>query len=114
MVAIEEYLKLREKPEGFRVMYQKWRDLTFLHYSIEPEWLRGHVPPELDIDTFPNANGEERAWVGLIPFWMTGVRARFFPPTPGLHQFAETNVRTYVHRNGKEPGVWFFSLDAAN
>ncbi|AIE87546.1 hypothetical protein OP10G_4178 [Fimbriimonas ginsengisoli Gsoil 348] len=33
---------------------------------------------------------------------------------PGLSAFPETNVRTYVHRNGQDPGVWFFSLDAAN
>ncbi len=23
-------------------------------------------------------------------------------------------MRTYVHRRGRDPGVWFFSLDAAN
>ncbi|MCH8830270.1 MAG: DUF2071 domain-containing protein, partial [Planctomycetes bacterium] len=26
----------------------------------------------------------------------------------------ETNVRTYVHLDGREPGVWFISLDAAS
>jgi uncharacterized protein len=35
------------------------------------------------------------------------------PPIPGLSRFPELNVRTYVVRDGK-PGVWFFSLDAAN
>ena len=28
--------------------------------------------------------------------------------------FHETNVRTYVHQQGKSPGVWFFSLEAAS
>ncbi|MBW3541717.1 MAG: DUF2071 domain-containing protein, partial [Planctomycetes bacterium] len=37
----------------------------------------------------------------------------WFPPLPVLSAFAETNVRTYVHRRGEGPGVWFFSLDAA-
>ena len=32
---------------------------------------------------------------------------------PGISNFHELNVRTYVHRDGQEPGVWFFSLDAA-
>jgi uncharacterized protein YqjF (DUF2071 family) len=32
---------------------------------------------------------------------------------PGLSAFPETNVRTYVTRDGK-PGVWFFSLDAGS
>ena len=36
------------------------------------------------------------------------------PSVPGLSSFHETNVRTYVHRAGCDPGVWFFSLDAAN
>ena len=35
------------------------------------------------------------------------------PPYPGTSSFPELNVRTYVKRDGK-PGVWFFSLDAAN
>ncbi|MEO7424988.1 MAG: DUF2071 domain-containing protein, partial [Fibrobacteria bacterium] len=38
---------------------------------------------------------------------------RFFPDIPGLSAFPELNVRTYVRHNGY-PGVWFFSLDAAN
>ena len=95
-------------------MYQKWRDLSFLHFAIDPQDLRSLIPEELQIDTFPDATGQERAWVGLIPFWMTGVRPRFIPPIPGLHTFPETNLRTYVHHKGKRPGVWFFSLEAAN
>ena len=31
-----------------------------------------------------------------------------------MTNFHETNVRTYVHLDGRDPGVWFFSLDAAN
>jgi hypothetical protein len=44
---------------------------------------------------------------------MTGVRARFAPPIPGLSALPELNVRTYVTLDGK-PGVYFFSLDAAS
>ena len=36
------------------------------------------------------------------------------PAVRGLSNFHETNVRTYVHAGGRDPGVWFFSLDAAN
>ncbi len=50
------------------------------------------------------------AWVGLIPFSMRHVGLPHGPGVPYLGAFAETNVRTYVHVNGK-PGVWFFSLD---
>ncbi len=45
---------------------------------------------------------------------MSWVRARWCPPIPAVSWFCETNVRTYVHRDGRDPGVWFFSLDAAN
>jgi uncharacterized protein YqjF (DUF2071 family) len=44
---------------------------------------------------------------------MRGVRPRMSPSIPGLSAFPELNVRTYVRR-GDAPGVWFFSLDAAN
>ena len=36
----------------------------------------------------------------------------WFPPLPVVSAFNEINVRTYVHRRGHDPGVWFFSLDA--
>jgi uncharacterized protein YqjF (DUF2071 family) len=44
---------------------------------------------------------------------MMGVRLRWTPPVPWLSVFPELNVRTYVTAQDK-PGVWFFSLDAAN
>jgi uncharacterized protein YqjF (DUF2071 family) len=71
--------------------------------------LRPLVPRELTLDTF-----EGRAFVGLVPFAMQGVRPRWAPAVPGVSTFLETNVRTYVHHEGAEPGVWFFSLDAAS
>jgi uncharacterized protein YqjF (DUF2071 family) len=90
-------------------MYQKWRELLFVHWPVRPEELRPLVPPQLDLDTF-----DATAYVGLVPFTMTGVRPIGLPPVRGLSSFHETNVRTYVHRSGRDPGVWFFSLDAAN
>lgn len=102
-------LALRERPTGRRAMIQRWRDLTFLHYSVEPEVIQALLPEGLTVDTY-----DGKVWVGLVPFWMTGIRFPLLPAIPGTHTFPETNVRTYVHREGKEPGVWFFSLDAAN
>jgi uncharacterized protein YqjF (DUF2071 family) len=90
-------------------MRQNWRELLFLHWEIRPDRLRPLVPPQLELDLF-----EGRAYVGLVPFTMTGVRPVGVPPIPGLSSFHETNVRTYVHHAGRDPGVWFFSLDAAN
>ena len=45
---------------------------------------------------------------------MRGVRPSGLPSVWGLSNFAETNVRTYVRTRDGQPGVWFFSLDAAN
>ena len=71
--------------------------------------LQALVPPELTIDAF-----EGKAYVGLIPFTLSGVRPVLTPPIPWLSDFHEINVRTYVHRDGRDPGVWFFSLDASS
>jgi uncharacterized protein len=43
------------------------------------------------------------------------VRARFTPALPGVSDFAELNVRTYVRpTGGGHPGVYFWSLEASN
>ena len=87
-------------------MKMTWRDLLFAHWPVEPDALRPLLPPGLTLDTFDNT-----AWLGVIPFRMTGVRPRFLPPVPTSSHFCELNVRTYV-TDGSKPGVWFFSLDA--
>ena len=89
-------------------MYQSWGKLLFMHWPVEPEILRPLIPAQLSIDTFAG-----QAWIGIVPFTMWGIRASFLPPIPGTSAFHELNVRTYVHCDGV-PGVWFFSLDAAN
>jgi hypothetical protein len=95
-------------PEGRWIMAQSWHDLLFAHWPLSAALLRPHIPPELEIDTF-----EGQAWIGVIPFRMSGVRLRMTPSIPWLSAFPELNVRTYVVADGK-PGVWFFSLDAGN
>ena len=97
------------RPDDRVVMRQNWNDLLFLHWCVPIEQLRPLIPEELEIDTF-----EGRAYVGLVAFTMTGVRPVWSPSVPPLSNFHETNVRTYVHYQGTNPGVWFFSLDAAN
>ncbi len=114
MVDLDAYLALRNRPKGRAAMRQTWLDLTFLHFSADPAGVQATLPNGLTVDTFPDEQGRERAWIGLVPFRMTGIRFEGTPAIPGCHAFPETNVRTYVHRQGREPGVWFYSLDAAN
>jgi uncharacterized protein YqjF (DUF2071 family) len=84
-----------------------WNHLLFLHWRVEPAVMRRLIPAELDVDEFDGS-----AWVGLVPFRMEESRFRGVPRLPGLRDFYECNVRTYV-RGGGRSGVWFFSLDAA-
>ena len=95
-------------PGGPWVMKQEWHDLLFAHWTVPVEILRRLIPRALEIDTFGG-----QAWLGVVPFRMSGVRMHGAPAVPGFSRFPELNVRTYVVRDGR-PGVWFFSLDAAN
>src|SRR5947209_14428592 len=93
------------------VMHQRWHDLLFAHWALPPEQVRPLIPRQLELDTF-----EGKAWVGVIPFWMSGVRFRGMPPIPTASTLPELNVRTYVRapQEPTKPGVHFFSLDAAS
>lgn len=92
------------------VMTQRWNDLLFAHWPLPPAELTHLLPEELAVDTFDGS-----AWVGVVPFWMDHIRFRWLPPIPGASRFPELNLRTYVRdRHTNQPGVYFFSLDAAN
>jgi uncharacterized protein YqjF (DUF2071 family) len=43
---------------------------------------------------------------------MKDVRLKMVPSIPGLSDFMEMNLRTYVYDETGTPGVWFYSLDA--
>ncbi len=90
------------------VMAQTWHDLLFAHWPIARARMEQLLPAGLHLDTY---SGD--AWVGVVPFRMSGVRARWLPPIYGFAAFPELNVRTYV-TDGEKPGVYFFSLDAGN
>ena len=89
-------------------MEQTWNNLLFAHWPMPVEAIRPLVPPPLSLDTFNHV-----CWVAVAPFHMSGIRARWVPPLPGLSALPELNVRTYVSFQGKA-GVFFFSLDAAS
>lgn len=90
------------------VMAQSWQRLLFAHWHVAADVLRPMIPPALDIDTW-----DGKAWIGVVPFRLAGLRLRGLPPLPLTDTFLELNVRTYVVKDGIR-GVWFFSLDAAN
>ncbi len=87
-------------------MRQRWSNLLFAHWAVDPAVLRPYLPDRLVVDTFGG-----QAWLGIVPFTMSGVRPLGLPAVPGLRQLHELNVRTYATLDGV-PGVWFLSLDA--
>jgi uncharacterized protein YqjF (DUF2071 family) len=89
-------------------LFMSWHDLLFMHWPVDESALRPLIPSALSLDTFDGS-----AWLGITPFYMSGVRPHFLPSVPPLSNFPELNVRTYVTVEGK-PGIWFFSLDAGN
>ena len=93
-------------PDRHHALSQEWRNLTFMHWEVEPSNLEPYIPDGLELDLF-----EGKAYVGTIPFQMRNVRPRFLPAVPGISTFPEFNIRTYVKKNGI-PGVLFLTLDA--
>jgi uncharacterized protein len=103
-----ERLRAREAPAERAVMRQIWRHLGFLHWPVDAAAIARELPPGLALDTFDGV-----AYLGFVPFTIPLSRTPRLglPIAPAFH---EINLRTYVHRGGRDPGVWFFSLDAAS
>lgn len=90
-----------------QIMSQRWLDLTFLHWRVDP----AIVAPLMPAGTRPDVH-DGSTWVGLVPFRMVGAGVGRGPAVPWLGTFAETNVRLYsVDETGRR-GVVFCSLEA--
>jgi uncharacterized protein len=90
---------------GPRLLGQRWCDVTFLHWAVDPAAVAGLLPPGVRPDVL-----DGRTYVGLVPFRMVDVRVARVP----LRSFLETNVRLYsVDETGRR-GVVFLSLDASS
>jgi uncharacterized protein YqjF (DUF2071 family) len=99
-----------EPPElpGPTLLGQGWRDLTFLHWRVDP----ARVAPLLPAGTVPDVH-DGSSWVGLIPFRLVGAHFGTGPPLPYVGTFPETNVRFYSVDGEGRHGVVFGSLEAA-
>jgi len=71
--------------------------------------VRPRVPEELEIEQH-----DGNAWVSVQFFRVRALRARGALPVPGISNFLQLNVRTYVRGPDGLPGVWFFSIDASS
>lgn len=105
---LKKRIEARQIPDKLMpVMYQTWNDLLFIHWEIEQGELQLKLPDGLYVDTF---NG--KAYAGVTPFFLTDLRLPGLPAIPGISDFLELNVRTYVYNEDGLPGIWFFSLYA--
>jgi uncharacterized protein YqjF (DUF2071 family) len=88
------------------MMNQRWRDLTFLHWAVDPQTVAGRMPPGVRPDTLDGVT-----YVGLIAFRMEDAGIGGGPGVPWLGSFLETNVRLYSVDNTGRRGIVFLSLD---
>ncbi len=89
-------------------MTQVWRDVTMLHWAVDPDLVAPLLPPGTTVDVHEGAT-----YVGLVPFVMESVRVLGTPPVPWVARFPETNVRLYAVDHDGRRGVVFRSLEAA-
>lgn len=81
-------------------MYQEWRDLLSLHWEYSVAAVQATLPDGLFVDAFGG-----KTYLGLVPFFMRNIRPRFLPAVPGISNFMELNLRTYVYDRSGVPGV---------
>ncbi len=92
--------------DAARLLRMRWESLTYVHWDVAPEAVASLLPDGLAPDVI-----EGRAWVGLVPFRMAGIRLDPIGLLLPWSNFAETNVRTYVIGPDGGRGVYFHSLD---
>lgn len=87
-------------------MIQFWKNLFFLHFSLDPIYLQSHLPDHVTLDLYNN-----KAYLGIVGFEMKSIH---FKGIPYLRypSFYELNLRTYVMLPDAKPAIYFFSLDA--
>ena len=96
----------REAPplRGRIISTQRWEQLTFLHWAVDPARVAPLLPPGTRPDVF-----DGRTYVGLVPFRMVGVGVGRGPGVPYFGTFLETNVRLYSVDSTGRRGVVFLA-----
>ena len=58
---------------------RRWNDLLFAHWPVPAPAIAALLPEGLQVDTFQGS-----AWLGIVPFWLDGLRVRGVPRIPAL------------------------------
>jgi uncharacterized protein len=88
------------------VLDQQWRNLTFLHWPVDPIAVAPLFPPGARPDVFGGVT-----YVGVVPFDMHTAGPRPWMRIPYFSDFLETNVRLYSVDGAGRHGIIFRSLE---
>ncbi|MEV6852012.1 DUF2071 domain-containing protein [Actinoplanes sp. NPDC051411] len=106
-MVVEPVTPTTPRPVRRSLLVQRWEDLAFLHWAVEPAVVAPFLPSGTVPDTLDGVT-----YVGLIAFRMVGVGFFRGPGVPYFGTFCETNVRFYSVDPSGRRGVVFRSLDA--
>ena len=71
------------------ILDQRWENLTFVHWPVDPASV-AHMFPR---GTRPDVFADGVTYVALVPFEMHDISLGHTPAVPYLGSFAETNIR---------------------
>ncbi len=106
-MGVEKVTPETVRPVRHPLLVQRWSDLTFLHWAVDPAL----VAPLLPLGTMPDTL-DGVTYVGLVGFRMVGLGLLRGPGVPYLGTFLETNVRLYSVDGRGRRAVVFLSLEA--
>src|SRR4051812_6626997 len=106
-MTVEDVTPETGRPVLRPVLVQRWTDLAFLHWPVDPARVAPMLPPGTVPDTLDGVT-----YVGLIGFRMEGAGFLNGPGIPFFGAFCETNVRLYSVDGQGRRAVVFLSLDA--
>jgi len=88
---------------------QRWGDLTFVHWPVNPESVADMYPP----GTRPDVFADGMTYVALVPFAMTGLGLGTAPAIPYFGSFLETDIWLYSIDDDGRHGVLMLSVETA-
>jgi uncharacterized protein YqjF (DUF2071 family) len=106
-MTVEDVTPRTVRPVRRPLLVQRWSDLAFLHWAVDPELVAPLLPAGTVPDTLDGVT-----YVGLIGFRMVGLGFLRGPGVPYLGTFCETNVRLYSVDGRGRRAVVFLSLEA--
>ncbi len=92
---------------GRALSAQRWRNLTFLHWPVEPGSVAQFMPPGVRPDVIDGVT-----YVALVPFQMSGAGPGGRLAVRYFGDFCETNVRLYSVDGDGRSGIVFRTLEA--